>query len=503
MASVPRDCCCSDGRAGLEMTEAREGCESRGTSLVIIITYYCAARARFGSSASAKRIHHRSSVLPSAADPDIALLFTVARMSSMPALTGTGRVVARLPHTVIHHHSAQARLAIKGRFTRPAPPTLRPLAKINSTRHTSSPIKGLHSCSHRSCVQQTEHNLSPDSGRPAKFAKYPRHAFRRPKYGHLTPTSRSGFAGWTIAIVVIVGTGAAIVYPFTSNASINTTSLLPQTSEVASREKIIEDWSNMTGESLPGRPGTLTAHEEEKLREFWAAVLQVFGVKETQGSSISQETVAPSATAAPEKEKRRKKALSIFSRKKDQDSDSVKSADSSASSPVTAGPDGEDKHGQTKQYHEALASQTPESLRATFWSMVKHDHPDALLLRFLRARKWDVEKALIMMVSTMHWRSTDMKVDADVVKNGECGALVSSQSSNPTEKKSGEDFLAQVRMGKSFLHGSDKSGRPMCYVRVRLHKQGEQSEESLERYTVYVIETARMMLSPPVDTAVS
>jgi hypothetical protein len=43
----------------------------------------------------------------------------------------------------------------------------------------------------------------------------------------------------------------------------------------------------------------------------------------------------------------------------------------------------------------------------------------------------------------------------------------------------------------------------MCFVRVRLHKQGEQSEESLERYTVFVIESARMVLQPPVDTAVS
>jgi hypothetical protein len=40
-------------------------------------------------------------------------------------------------------------------------------------------------------------------------------------------------------------------------------------------------------------------------------------------------------------------------------------------------------------------------------------------------------------------------------------------------------------------------------VRARLHKAGEQSEESLERFTVYTIETARMLLRPPIDTAVS
>ncbi|KAK1020063.1 phosphatidylinositol transfer protein csr1, partial [Friedmanniomyces endolithicus] len=133
--------------------------------------------------------------------------------------------------------------------------------------------------------------------------------------------------------------------------------------------------------------------------------------------------------------------------------------------------------------------------------MTKHDHPDALLLRFLRARKWDVHAALVMLVSTMHWRSQEMHVDDDIMLRGEQYALRESVSGNAAEKKEGADFMAQLRMGKSFLHGTDKDGRPCCYVRVRLHKQGEQSEKSLERFTVYTIETARMLLQPPVDTA--
>ena len=69
-------------------------------------------------------------------------------------------------------------------------------------------------------------------------------------------------------------------------------------------------------------------------------------------------------------------------------------------------------------------------------------------------------------------------------------------------KRNAEDFLTQLRMGKSYLHGLDNEGRPMCFVRARLHKAGEQTEESLERFTVYTIETARMLLRPPIDTAV-
>ncbi|KAH9213019.1 CRAL-TRIO domain-containing protein [Leptodontidium sp. 2 PMI_412] len=250
----------------------------------------------------------------------------------------------------------------------------------------------------------------------------------------------------------------------------------------------------MTGESLPGRPGTLTAEQEDSLKQFWAAVLQVFGLLEKDVSdAVSENGKARSDTADSTKPK--KKRMSLFRKKDDE-------AGLKSPTPKTHAAHGEDdKYGQTKEFHDALANMSPESLRATFWSMVKHDHPDALLLRFLRARKWDVDKALVMMVSTMRWRSTEVHVDDDIMKNGELGSLNDANGSDPAKKKHGQDFLAQMRLGKSFLHGLDKSGRPMCFVRVRLHKQGEQSEESLERYTVFVIESARMILSPPVDTA--
>ena len=64
-----------------------------------------------------------------------------------------------------------------------------------------------------------------------------------------------------------------------------------------------------------------------------------------------------------------------------------------------------------------------------------------------------------------------------------------------------DEFMKQLRMGKSFLHGTDKDGRPICFVRVRLHKPADQSERTLERYTVFTMETARLMLRSPVDTA--
>ena len=245
----------------------------------------------------------------------------------------------------------------------------------------------------------------------------------------------------------------------------------------------------MGGPVLPGRPGNLTADQEAKLQELWTASLRVFGVQAPDRPEDAEVQQPGSGTATPDK-KLKKKKHSMFRRHKDDDDDG-------------ASTDQEDKYGQTKEFQQVIATQNPEKLRNAFWSMVKHDHPDGLLLRFLRARKWDVHNALVMLIATMNWRMKDMHVDDDIMTKGEGQAVADSSSSDAQVKKEGQDFLAQLRLGKSFLHGTDREGRPMCFVRVRLHRQGEQSETSLERYTVYTIETARLLLAPQVDTAVS
>ncbi len=99
-----------------------------------------------------------------------------------------------------------------------------------------------------------------------------------------------------------------------------------------------------------------------------------------------------------------------------------------------------------------------------YGAWVKHDHPDALVLRFLRARKWDVDKALVMLISTMHWRAKEMHVDDDIMVKGEAAAAEAESGSDPRPSGLGHDFLAQIRMGKSFLHGVDRDGRPICLV---------------------------------------
>jgi hypothetical protein len=258
-----------------------------------------------------------------------------------------------------------------------------------------------------------------------------------------------------------------------------------------------------------GRPGTLTPEEERKLRDLWAMTMKVFGVDAGMEDVNGADTpvTAPASDAGSEKDvkkDKKKSRLNVFRRHKDEKSADVKSTSGGTPDISSLSISAEDdKFGQTAEFKAAIANTPPEELRRAFWSMVKHDHPDALLLRFLRARKWDVEKALIMMISTMHWRLDEMHVDDDIVKNGELKAMEDTRATDAKTKKNAEDFLTQLRMGKSYLHGLDNEGRPMCFVRARLHKAGEQTEESLEKFTVFTIETARMLLRPPIDTAVS
>lgn len=263
-----------------------------------------------------------------------------------------------------------------------------------------------------------------------------------------------------------------------------------------------DDMADIKPETLPGRVGNLTPEQEAKLRELWAAVFRVCNVGDLDADDNDGASTTAGSTAADKsnsKDKSKKRRITLFSRKghKDKGGD----ADKNSVASTVKDDDADDKYGQNKDFLETLANSSPESIRATIWSMVKHDHPDALALRFLRARKWDVDKALVMMVSTMNWRANEMHVDDEIMKNGEQAMAELAKSTDPKQKQLGEDFMAQIRMGKSFLHGLDDKGRPMCVVRVRLHHQGEQCEESLERYTVYLIETARMVLRPPVDTA--
>ncbi|KAM3559463.1 hypothetical protein MY1884_003459 [Beauveria asiatica] len=255
----------------------------------------------------------------------------------------------------------------------------------------------------------------------------------------------------------------------------------------------------MSANAIPdGNVGNLTAQQETTLRKFWGTIFKLYDLYESKDPEIQAALKNCANQAAAPVQKSR---FGLFGGGK-----KASTEDNNATALIEkqldlGAADENDKFGLRKQFMEMLSKHSAESSRAMILEASKHDHPDALALRFLRARKWQVDKGIIMMFSAMDWRTSKSKVDSDIMYHGEGGGVRDEKSSDPNTKALAHDFMRQIRMGKGFLHGTDKLGRPISYVRVRLHKPFDCKNESLERFIVYNIETGRMVLNPPIETA--
>lgn len=134
------------------------------------------------------------------------------------------------------------------------------------------------------------------------------------------------------------------------------------------------------------------------------------------------------------------------------------------------------------------------AFRDSLWQFILGDHPDALALRFLRARKWDTDAAVEMLVAAARWRD-EVRLNETVIFDGEDVIL------RPQPSALDREFIAQWRLGKSYVSGTDREGRLVYVVRVRLHDPSKQSAEAMERYVLHSIESLRLVARPPQDQA--
>lgn len=254
-----------------------------------------------------------------------------------------------------------------------------------------------------------------------------------------------------------------------------------------------------TPQIKPGFLGNVNSDQEAKLLQLWKIVLASadFG---NDGTEAPAEEEAPKSPASPPARR-----FSLLGRSSSNVSDSTVPTLSRPFQKKTLAALKElgIAANENKMVQTALAKMNPLELQRSVLDLMKHDNPDAMLLRFLRARKWDVPKAYAMMIEALVWRVKEARVDDDIMPKGELHAAKAEKGSDAKEKELSEGFLAQMRMGKAYIHGVDKQGRPIVVVRVQIHQPGAQTEEALERYIVHVIETVRVTLKPPIETAVS
>lgn len=244
----------------------------------------------------------------------------------------------------------------------------------------------------------------------------------------------------------------------------------------------------------PGSLGNLNPSQEAKLRDLWNLLLQSWDTNDTKPDGA-----AKSPTASPDTPKTHRRFFS-FSRSQPQTTDDELSAIppkmlASLKSLNTAS-------SELKAIQSVLTQIHGDQLRAAYVSMLKQDHPDSLLLRFLRAEKWDVPKAWLKLVRALNWRVNEFRVDEDVLCKGEGYALDKERNGSGEEKSFGEGFLVQLRTGKGHIHGVDSAGRPIVLIRARVHNPSDQTARSLNNYIVHSIETLRVTMVPPVETIV-
>jgi hypothetical protein len=111
---------------------------------------------------------------------------------------------------------------------------------------------------------------------------------------------------------------------------------------------------------------------------------------------------------------------------------------------------------------------------------IAYDNPDVLVLRWLRARKWDVNAAVRQLIDTLEWRRKS-GVDALIAK-GE-----------------NELLLEEITTGKTYFMGRDRADRPINYVHIKDHVKNQFPTEATEKLGILSVETGRKLLEDSVE----
>lgn len=109
---------------------------------------------------------------------------------------------------------------------------------------------------------------------------------------------------------------------------------------------------------------------------------------------------------------------------------------------------------------------------------VAYDNPDALLLRWLRARKWNIQATVDLFLETIKWR-----------KQWGVMEFIAKGETDLCEE--------EIQTGTTYFMGEDKMGRPINYVSARDHIKDQFVGQDTEKLTVFTMETGRKLLRPP------
>ncbi|KAG2236147.1 CRAL-TRIO domain-containing protein [Thamnidium elegans] len=220
----------------------------------------------------------------------------------------------------------------------------------------------------------------------------------------------------------------------------------------------------------PAHAGNLTESQLASLKAFWIRLLQLF-------KQPGQEIILPD----PAKEKPVKK--SFFGAVKE---DPYYNYFLGATS---------DPRWSSLPLEKALPLIPGNLLRDTFWGLAASNNPDSTILRFLRARKWDLDASYTMLTNTLRWR-LEMRAN-EIASLGQTGLINELEKAKPGL---GVAFKNQLDLKMVTLGGPDKQARGACFVNVQIHHKENQPLEVMKLLTLYMVETSRVVCDYPMDT---
>lgn len=244
----------------------------------------------------------------------------------------------------------------------------------------------------------------------------------------------------------------------------------------------------MTSLEIPkGRVQTLTDDQEHVLKQVWMYILHYCGYTiQPPGPLISRSNSIKSNHSNEKKEKKKSGLFGKLKRNKNKEERQQETLTRTLSNQSAIDPNV--KHSTDVQVHSALRVLDASKTEQSFWEALRQDNPDNFILRFVRARKWDIDNSLLMLANSIEWRVKESKVD-QIVRAGEISCLEKNQNG----------VLAQFRSGKCIIHGKDKKGRPLVIVRPKFHHTSDQTFDEVEIFTLLLIEYSRLMLNEPTD----
>ncbi|KAI3403106.1 CSR1 [Candida oxycetoniae] len=141
----------------------------------------------------------------------------------------------------------------------------------------------------------------------------------------------------------------------------------------------------------------------------------------------------------------------------------------------------------------SFSQYNPKEIHQAYFKTLRNDLPDNLFLKFIRARKWDTEKAMDMLLKSLNWRANEFPTD-DWAMEGDSPSYLSGTN---------QGFIKNFTTEKSWIKGRDKNNNPIFMFQAKKHLTADSPLPQNQRYAVVTIEWVRLFLrevSESVDT---